>query len=328
MVILTDNIYEEFLPTTEHDRRPLPKVGTAPVFEALRRQAGTNYHGHLCLLSGSLVVLPTAARERFLELAYTELPATTVVSFRPLFPGADYLVVDAPAVANKSTVAWITQLFTEGRIHLIVGTKSLLGEGWDAPVVNNLVLANRVGSFVLSNQMRGRVIRTVAGQPGKTANIWHPVVVHPDVRRGGPEMDRMRRRFRGFAGPRLVGKPAIQNGLERFDVGFTAPAAAPDGSVRFSTTDAGSMEQLREVTVAQAMARANLAERWREALASGRQLVEAIRPPAERYYEQKDPLTLHYRESVDRHVEARYRLRLVHLQVANMAGLLVGLAGG
>ncbi len=82
------------------------------------------------------------------------------------------------------------------------------------------------------------------------------------------------------------------------------------------------MEQLREVTVAQAMARAKLAERWREALTSGRQLVEAIRPPAERYYEQKDPLTLHYRESVDRHVEARYRLRLVHLQVANMAGLL------
>ncbi len=67
-----------------------------------------------------------------------------------------------------------------------MGTNSLLGEGWDAPVVNCLVLANRVGSFVLSNQMRRRAIRTVAGQPGKTANIWHPVVVHPDVRRGGP----------------------------------------------------------------------------------------------------------------------------------------------
>ncbi len=101
MVILTDNIYEEFLPTTENDRRPLPKVGTAPVFEALLRQEGAYYHDHLCLLSGSLVVLPTAARERFLELAYTELSATTVVSFRPLFPGADYLVVDAPAVANN-----------------------------------------------------------------------------------------------------------------------------------------------------------------------------------------------------------------------------------
>ncbi len=327
MVILTDNIYEEFLPTTEHDRRPLLKVGTAPAFEALRREVGTPYHDHLCLLSGSLLILPAAARARFLELAYDELPATTVISFLPLFPGADYLIVEAPSGAGKYTVAWVTQLFTEGDIRLIVGTKSLLGEGWDAPVVNSLVLANRVGSFVLSNQMRGRAIRTVAGQPDKTANIWHPVVVHPDVRNGGPEVERMRRRFRGFAGPRLLGKPAIQNGLERFDVGFTAPAAAPDG-VRFSTTDAGSMEQLREVTVAQAMSRANLAERWREALGSGRQLVEAIRPAAEHYYERQDPLTLHYRESVDRHVEARYRLRLVQLQVANLGALLVGLVGG
>ena len=31
-------------------------------------------------------------------------------------------------------------------IKVIIGTKSLLGEGWDAPCVNSLILASFVGS--------------------------------------------------------------------------------------------------------------------------------------------------------------------------------------
>ncbi|WP_198661740.1 DEAD/DEAH box helicase family protein [Lewinella sp. IMCC34183] len=340
MVILTDNIHDEFLPTTEHDRRPLLKMGTVPVFEALRREGDAYYRDHLCVLTGSLVILPAAAVDRLVQLAYAELPATTVVGRRPLFPGSDFTVVDVSGLANARTVAWITQLFTEGAVRIIVGTKSLLGEGWDAPVVNSLVLANRVGSFVLSNQMRGRAIRTVPGQPDKTANIWHPVVVHPDVRRGGPQVDRMRRRFRGFAGPRLTGAPAIQNGIERFDLTVTtaaapkpeksgdAPPALPASGQRFRTTDADSLLELRDLAEQRATSRDELADRWRTALASGRQLVEAIRPPAERYYERKDPLTLHYRESVDRHVEERYRLVLVQMKVANMLALALGICAG
>ena len=52
-------------------------------------------------------------------------------------------------------VAVVTELFEEGRINALVGTKSLLGEGWDAPCINSLILATYVGSFMLSNQMRG-----------------------------------------------------------------------------------------------------------------------------------------------------------------------------
>jgi hypothetical protein len=50
-------------------------------------------------------------------------------------------------------------VFEQGGINGLVGTKSLLGEGWDAPAVNTLVLGTFVGSYVLSNQMRGRSIR-------------------------------------------------------------------------------------------------------------------------------------------------------------------------
>ncbi|MGB3798525.1 MAG: DEAD/DEAH box helicase family protein [Lewinella sp.] len=335
LVILTDNIHAEYLPTTEHDRRSLLKVGTVPVFEALRRQESAYYKSHLCLLSGSLVIVPASVERRLLEIAYEQLPNETVITSRPLFPDSEYLILDTAAVANKHIVGWITQLFAEGGIHVIVGTKSLLGEGWDAPIVNSLILANRVGSFVLSNQMRGRAIRTVRGKPDKTANIWHPVVVHPDVHRGGPEVDRMRRRFRGFAGPRLVGKPAIQNGLERYNIQFskasgqsgasdvpTLPAAAS-----FRTTSAESMLELRELTEARATNRDDLARRWEEALGAGTQLVETIRPPSERYYESEDPLTLHYRESVDRHIEERYRMVLLQMKVACLVALVGALAG-
>ena len=61
--------------------------------------------------------------------------------------------------SQHDLVSAVTQLFQEGQIHVVIGTKSLLGEGWDAPCVNSLILASFVGSFMLSNQMRGRAIR-------------------------------------------------------------------------------------------------------------------------------------------------------------------------
>ena len=320
MVILTDHIYAELLPTTEHDRTPLPRVGTVPVFETLRRQTGTLYEGDLCLLSGSLVILPARVESRLLELAYDELPMERVIRTRPLFSGPppapanedeqrfDYIIVNTGGLANKYTVGWATQLFTEGAIRIIVGTKSLLGEGWDAPVINSLVLANTVGSFVLSNQMRGRAIRTVPGNPGKTANIWHPVVVHPGSRGGGPDVRRMRRRFRAFAGPRLDGKIAIQNGLDRFGVDWKTP----------------DLGELRNRMIGAATERNDLTQRWTAALNGGTQLVEAIRPPAERYFEKKDPLTRHYRESIDRYFEQDYRFLLLEVKRATVLASLLG----
>ena len=61
---------------------------------------------------------------------------------------------------------------------------ALLGEGWDAPCINTLVLASSVGSFMLSNQMRGRAIRVDSAQPQKTANIWHLVCGAGNFRAG------------------------------------------------------------------------------------------------------------------------------------------------
>ena len=80
----------------------------------------------------------------------------------------------------RAAVGAVSELFERGEIEILVGTKSLLGEGWDSPKVNTLILASFVGSYVLSNQMRGRSIRLDPDDPTKCANVWHLVTVEPD----------------------------------------------------------------------------------------------------------------------------------------------------
>ena len=127
----------------------------------------------LAVLSGSVVILPTDVAAELKELL-PQVPLS-FSSIGHLDP-KDYVQVGFPSSA-KGIVAAVTELFQRGRIQVLVGTKSLLGEGWDAPCVNSLILGSFVGSFMLSNQMRGRAIRIWSGHPEKTSNIWHLVAV-------------------------------------------------------------------------------------------------------------------------------------------------------
>src|SRR5699024_4862337 len=65
-----------------------------------------------------------------------------------------FLRVNTYQDANIAPI--ITELFYRGEINVLIGTAALLGEGWDCPAVNSLIIASVVGSFMLSNQMRGR----------------------------------------------------------------------------------------------------------------------------------------------------------------------------
>ena len=64
-------------------------------------------------------------------------------------------------------------MFEKGLFKVLIATKSLLGEGWDSPCINTLIMASFVGSYVLSNQMRGRAIRFYNQNVNKKANDWH-----------------------------------------------------------------------------------------------------------------------------------------------------------
>ena len=127
----------------------------------------------------------------------------------------------------------VSRLFGEGKLQVLIGTKSLLGEGWDSPCINSLILASFVGSFVLSNQMRGRAIRMDPANPDKASNIWHLVTVEPphllkekkteqlaaylerdDGVLESCDFDLLKRRFDSFMGPHYE-TGVIEGGIER-----------------------------------------------------------------------------------------------------------------
>lgn len=234
MLILTDHIKRELLSAVGTDD-PLRSMGTVPIFETLRRRFGTEIP--MAVLSGSLIIIPHTAYDKIAALAEA---AAIPCRAKPLVDtGYDELILGG---SNKHKVAIMTDAFAAGCFSVLIGTKSLLGEGWDSPCINALILASFVGSFMLSNQMRGRAIRTDKNQPAKTANIWHLVTVEPppslrEIQRQmagqfpqikttfdsegtyilGDDYATMVRRFDAFLAP-AYHADIIESGIERLDV--------------------------------------------------------------------------------------------------------------
>ena len=175
-LVLADYIRKDFANYLGDDQAPISQLGVLPYFESIRRSAQKQRISvPLAVLSGSVVIVPTSVREELQALLPTV--ALTFSAIGQLDP-ATYLQVGFPSTC-KGMVGAVTELFQRGAIQVLIGTKSLLGEGWDAPCVNSLILGSFVGSFMLSNQMRGRAIRVWSGHPEKTSNIWHLVAIKP-----------------------------------------------------------------------------------------------------------------------------------------------------
>ena len=175
-LVLADYIRKDFANYLGDDQAPISQLGVLPYFESIRRSAQKQRISvPLSVLSGSVVIVPTSVREELQALLPTV--ALTFSAIGQLDPAA-YLQVGFPSTC-KGMVGAVTELFQRGAIQVLIGTKSLLGEGWDAPCVNSLILGSFVGSFMLSNQMRGRAIRVWSGHPEKTSNIWHLVAIKP-----------------------------------------------------------------------------------------------------------------------------------------------------
>lgn len=91
-------------------------------------------------------------------------------------------------------VALATEIFTDGVTKALVGTRALLGEGWDAPCVNVLVDLSAATTSVSVTQMRGRSLRLDPDDPEKIASNWDIVCVAPDLARGDADYQRFVRK--------------------------------------------------------------------------------------------------------------------------------------
>lgn len=215
MLVLTDFIKKEIKKSIGTNDE-LHTMGAVPVFEAIRRKLGERTK--VALLSGTLVILPDSAVASAQKIANEEKASCIVKSIA----GTNHSEVVFGG-SNKHTVGIITRIFALGEINILVGTKSLLGEGWDSPNINSLILASFVGSFMLSNQMRGRAIRIDKKNPDKVSNIWHLVTVLPDSNGKntdeieGDDFLTVKRRFSCFQAP-AYNKNVIENGIKRIDI--------------------------------------------------------------------------------------------------------------
>ncbi len=215
LVILTDFIRKNDFPKNAEDKKPPRRIGVVPIFEQIRTSKITDIK--LGILCGTLVVIPGSSKELLQKIAVDISIDPNNINYCELPHDNNFCTVRISGTSKKKIVALITRLFTNGGITVLVGTKSLLGEGWDAPCINSLILASFVGSYMLSNQMRGRAIRTMPQNPEKTANIWHLVCIEKDTIVPSDDMEMLARRFNAFEGVHAT-EPIIINGIERLQM--------------------------------------------------------------------------------------------------------------
>ncbi|WP_312173544.1 hypothetical protein, partial [Microbacterium sp.] len=109
----------------------------------------------------------------------------------------------------------MSELIRRGEVRLLVGTRGLLGEGWDCPAVNTLVDLTTVATASGTQQLRGRTLRLDPAWPDKVAHNWSVVCLIPsDVDLDdGSESARLRRRHSHLWGLSADGDGRIVSGV-------------------------------------------------------------------------------------------------------------------
>ena len=256
LLILTDYIRKEYESSLGDETKHVEQLGVLPFFEQLRRHAVRINSGiRFAVLCGSVVIIPAEAKNALLSIA--EEPDR--ISFSSAGLLTDYVKVNISGDRHFMT-GLVSRLFAEGYFQALIGTKSLLGEGWDSPCINALILASFVGSYMLSNQMRGRAIRIFKDEPDKTSNIWHLVCVRPRKNLLDPydmgdseDFAMLSRRMEHFLGLHYE-EDSIENGMDRLS--FVKPPFSPENVRKINVR---MLELSRK--------RSLLKERWERSLA-------------------------------------------------------------
>ncbi len=213
--VLTDHVGK----TGFKSSKPINDLSTSSLFHRLWKQGKAM---DLAVVTGSVAVLPC---EISTHLGGVELKQ---------YPG--YKMIEG---ATAESLACAEQAMMDRTIRVMIGTRSLLGQGWDLPVLNTLLLATKTNAFISTNQLRGRVMRIDPNNPNKTANIWHFASAADDI-------GKLEKRFHAFS--RLVrATNEIRSGYPMH----------PD------------IEAINEQSFHEAATRNHLAKEWKTALHEG-----------------------------------------------------------
>ena len=115
-------------------------------------------------------------------------------------------------------VAMFTELFQRGITRCLVGTRGLLGEGWDANKINVLIDLTSVTTSMSVNQLRGRSFRLDSEVPRKIANNWDVVCIAPEFTKGMDDYKRFCAKHKKLYG--VTDDGAIEKGVGHVHASF------------------------------------------------------------------------------------------------------------
>ena len=164
------------------------------------------------LVTGSTVAGSEATLQRF--LAYVGRADLAITEGRVVGPWS-----------SRDWLPWVTRFFQEGHVKVLVGTRGLLGEGWDAPSVTGLVDLTTATTPTAVVQTRGRALRVDPSWPDKVALTWTVVCVSEDHPEGGNDWDRFVRKHEGFWGVDADGE--VVSGVAHVDATLSPYAPPP-----------------------------------------------------------------------------------------------------
>ena len=152
---------------------------------------------------------------------------------------------------TRQWVALVTTYFQDGHCQILVGTRGLLGEGWDAKRITGLADVTAVTTITSVVQTRGRALRTDPLWPEKVAVNWSLVCVSDKHPKGGNDWDRLVRKHGGYFGIDPQGQ--IVDGVAHLDPTFS-PFVPPPVS-EFDAANARAVVRSEQ--------RATIREQWR-----------------------------------------------------------------
>jgi superfamily II DNA or RNA helicase len=172
------------------------------------------------LVTGQTFACPAALGAQLVRFcANFGYPVTT----EPLDAIPDLLrVLGAGRFTSRQWVRVATAFFDAGHARVLVGTRALLGEGWDCAAVNVSIDLTTAATPTAITQMRGRSLRLDPARPDKVADNWTVCCVASGHPRGRADYERLVRKHDAYFAPTAAG--GIESGLSHCD-----PALSPFG---------------------------------------------------------------------------------------------------
>lgn len=249
LVVVTDYIKDNFYDVDEEE---INEIGVIPIF---RKVISNCMNAKVSVLTGTTIIIPTDTKEKLLKIAKEEFNIeSNDIKISEIGIDFNYSNVEIEDKYKRYTVNLITKLFEKTDINVLIGTVALIGEGWDAPFINSLIMASFVASYVTSNQVRGRAIRIDKSNLKKISNIWHLVCLEKENDKYvlGEDYKLLSRRFTAYEGLRLLDSQ-IDSGIERLNI-----------DNKSYTLD--EIKSLNNVMIENSKNRSLVEKRWRKAL--------------------------------------------------------------